>query len=96
MPVGVSYSLGGDVVVVDMDSGTRWDMSPEMATVAAEKLETAVGRGTSSAFVLCDCLEDRQFRWAGDRRDALKMAADLRDSANKAATVSGGAEEPAS
>jgi len=78
MTVGVSYTFGGDVAVVDMDTGKRWDMSPGMANDAAEKFEAAAGYMTASALVVCQCYDDREFCWAGDRADALKMAADLR------------------
>jgi hypothetical protein len=88
MTVGVSHTFGGNVVVVDMDTGKRWDMMPAMARDAAGKFEAAAGYMTASALVVCQCLDDREFRWAGAREDALKMASDQRASAERAEHVS--------
>lgn len=84
MTVGVSHTFGGTVVVVDLDNGKRWDLTPEMADAAAQKFTAAAGYMTASALVVVDCLESRQFRWAGNREDALKMASYLIDHAKHA------------
>lgn len=84
MTVGVSHTFSGNVVVVDLQKGTRWDMTPEMAETGAGQCTAAAGYLTSSALIVIDALEDRQFRFAGDRGDFIKMAKDLRDHADQA------------
>lgn len=84
MSVGVSHSFGGTVVVCDMESGRRWDLSPEMADVAVQQCTDMAGRACHSGMVVIDTLDDRQFRFMGRKEDLLKMAADLRDHAELA------------
>lgn len=84
MTVGVSHSFGGTVVVVSMDDGKRWDMTPAMALDAAAQCEEIAGRAASSGMAVINALDDRKFRIAGDHADLLKFAADLRDHANRA------------
>ena len=78
MTVGVSHTYGGNVVIVDMENGRRWDMTPDMAVAAAEQCEELAGRCTSSGMVILRALDEREFRFAGDHDDLLKFAADLR------------------
>lgn len=87
MTVGVSHTFGGSVVVVDMETGKRWDMTPEMAEDGATKCVNAAGYMTASALIVINAMEDRQFRFAGDQGDMLKMAEDLRKNAKQAREI---------
>lgn len=91
MTVGVSHTFGGNVVVVDMQNGTRWDMTPEMAIAGAEKCEWAISGDTVYAGIeVVECLDGRAFRFAGRKADFDQMAADLRKHAAEAAEVTKG------
>lgn len=91
MTVGVSHTFGGNVVVVDMQNGARWDMTPEMAIAGAEKCERAISGDTVYASIeVMECLGERSFRFAGQRADFAQMAADLRKHAAEAAEVTKG------
>ena len=79
MSVGVSHSYGGNVVVVDLANGRRWDMTPSMAEEAARQCLEIVDRGgCAMGVVIMAALDDRQFRFAGSMRDLALMVADLR------------------
>lgn len=80
MTVGVSHTFGGTVVVVDMDSGTRWDMTPAQAVAGAEKLESTFTDGVTvyAGIEVIECDDGRSFRFSGHKEDFAVMAADLR------------------
>lgn len=80
MTIGVSHTFGGTVVVVDMEGGTRWDLTPEMAEFAASHIDAVYSQeGVRAAMVIIETMEGRSFRFGGTDRDtAMKMAADLR------------------
>lgn len=84
MTVGISHTYGGTVVVVIVGTSRRWDLSPAMALAAADQCETLAGRCAHSGLMVISALGDREFRFAGDRADLLKMAADLRRHAQAA------------
>lgn len=84
MTTGVSHTFGGNVVVMDMGTGRRWDLSPEMAEEGARKCEKAASHMASSALLVIDCLDGRQFRFGGDNDALLKMADDLTANAAEA------------
>jgi len=84
MTVGISHTFGGDVVIVSMDDGKRWDMTPSMAVSAAEQCEELAGRCCHSGMAIMKALDNREFRFAGSHVDLLKMAADLRDHSSAA------------
>lgn len=86
MTVGVSHTFGGNVVIVSMDDGKRWDMTPAMALSAAEQCEELAGRCAHSGMAILKALDDREFRFAGDYSDLVKFASDLRSHAALAAT----------
>lgn len=79
MSVGVSHTFGGNVVVVDMLSATRWFMTPEMAIAGAERCERAIsGDAVYAGIAVAECLDGRAFRFAGRKEDFDQMAVDLR------------------
>jgi hypothetical protein len=78
MTIGVSHTFGGTVVVVDLHSGLRFDLSPEQALDGAATCEAAADRPSDLNIVVLQALDDRALRWAGDCDDLHAMARDLR------------------
>ncbi|MGH8678713.1 MAG: hypothetical protein ACREUQ_10225 [Burkholderiales bacterium] len=83
MTVGVSHTHGGNVVVVDMDSGARWDMTPDMAELAAETCDRIGARDIDRGIVALNALEGRIFKYHGKPGDFRAMAQDLRHHAKE-------------
>lgn len=80
MSIGVSHSYAGNVVVVDMASGRRWDLSADQAEASCERLDAAIALGAHGLVVMA-CLDGRSFRYSGAVAEMEKMAADLREHA---------------
>jgi hypothetical protein len=87
MPTGVSHAFGGNVVIVDMENGTRFDMTPAMALTAAAQCEELAGRGGDAGMAILKALDDRYFRFCGGKADLLTFATDLRHHASEAAAT---------
>jgi hypothetical protein len=84
MTVGVSHTFGGHVVVVDMQSGLRFDLTPRQARTGADICDAAAEKPADLNIVVIQALEDRSFRWAGAPDDLHAMARDLRQHASEA------------
>lgn len=93
MTIGVSHSFAGTVVVVDMHSGLRFDLSPAQALTGADICEQAADRPADMHLVVIQGLDDRALKWAGAAEDLHAMARDLRHHAKEAAAKA--AEKPA-
>jgi hypothetical protein len=78
MTIGVSHSFGGTVVVVDLHSGLRFDLSPAQALTGADICEQAAERPADMHLVVIHGLDDRALKWAGAPDDLHAMARDLR------------------
>jgi len=83
MSIGVSHTFGGTVVIVDMDSDLRFDLTPAMARSAAEQLrETA--RLKSMVHLMIAAINDRTLMFEGAAEHAVKIADDLETHARRA------------
>jgi hypothetical protein len=85
MTVGVSHTFGGTVAIVDLGSGLRFDMTPAMAMMAADRCEAAHEEPADNHILFFEALDERTMRWVGGHDDLLKMATDLREHAKHAA-----------
>lgn len=85
MTVGVSHTFSGHVVVVDMDTGRRWDLTPEQALAGAARCEKAItGDVVYAGIEVVECQDGRSFRFAGSADDFATMPGDLRKHAEAA------------
>lgn len=82
MSTGVSHTFGGTVVVVDMDSGLRFDMSPDLARKNARRCQRAIS--ASHSMLILDALDDRSMRFGGSAEDLEIMARALMSHADLA------------
>lgn len=74
MTIGVSHTYGGNVVVVDMDTGRRWDLTPEEARAGADRCDAVPVDAAYAGIAVIEALDGRAFRMAGTRDDFAKMA----------------------
>lgn len=83
MTVGVSHSFGGDVVLMDMQTGQRWDITPDEADEAAAVCDGHVKLDTP-AIVKLYTIDHRTLLYAASVEQMIKMAKDLRHHAGEA------------
>lgn len=81
MSISVSHTHGGNVVILDLKTQARWEMSPDQAVDAALSVEQASQLGAHGGVAVVNCLDGRRMKYAGKAADLRLVAAVLREHA---------------
>ena len=84
MSVSVHHTYGGNVTVLEPETGARYDMTPDQARVAADQCEDQGRSGPGMKQVIIKILDGLEFAYCGRPEDMTGMAKLLRVCADMA------------
>lgn len=87
LSTGIAHTFGGLVAIVDMESGKRFDVTPDAADEAAVRCDAAAAAQRPSFTILIPTVEGDAFRYDGDPAAFRLMASQLRGSAAEARKI---------
>lgn len=84
MTISVNHTYGGNVTVLEPETGARYDMTPDQARIAADQCEDQGKAGPGIKQVIIKILDGLEFAYCGRPEDMAVMAKLLRTYADMA------------